>query len=844
MKQTKFDNPILAENQDSPTKSQFSYSGDKPNPNLRSFVEVHVRGRPYDPEGDDYDVKAFDKPITTTKATAIYNMHTYWSKKPHNAIIEYVQHYTKPGDLVLDPMCGSGGTALAALMEGRQAVAIDVSPAATFITKNYCTPVDINELEEAFEELTEKVRKELDWLYETRCDGCGGKATTLYTVYSQRFQCPRCLEIVPLFDCVEAKVPAKTKQKGKPAELKVVQVCPHCKAKGHPEEISTRTKQFGSVPVLVSYECLGSCKPKRRQRQYNDADRKKREFFEKYDLGKIAEIESKPIPYWYPPHRMMNVQSDTAPWGDEWRPGRDFRTVAELFTKRNLWAVSILFNGINHLDVNDCYRDWLRAGLSGIVLGISRMNRYRPDVSFPLNIMNGTYYLPQISKEEFVFKHFENKIKRIIIALKSTTYTVSSNSVLISTDDAKNALSILPISSVDYVFTDPPYGGNVQYGELNFIWEAWLGLDTSWHEREIIVNETRGVTASDWRNRMEQTMGEVFRVLKPGRWVSLCYHDTSEGTWQLLQDLMTEVGFFPQQTDKALYIDTGQKSFNQVTADKVTKRDLVFNYRKPKPGESSSFLLLTGEEDARSFNQKACAVIRDFLLENPGSTKDRVYDVLVSHMVSRSQMQAHDFGELLRLVAESASAGGSGVAERWYLKDSELDFADVAETAKEDAAAQNVKVFIEKYLKGNPEFDGVHYSDVFEHYLYSVKDKPRRELKDWLLDYFFVTGEGTYRAPITEEEEQFKLSGRVRGLNRKIKRLAGFIVQGLAVPDGVRPDDLTLAEWILHSRRAGLYLEGKLLFERAGLVLDGLSEEMQVEVEEAYQTCNKMITKK
>ncbi len=115
---------------------------------------------------------------------------------------------------------------------------------------------------------------------------------------------------------------------------------------------------------------------------------------------------------------------------------------------------------------------------------------------------------------------------------------------------------------------------------------------------------------------------------------------------------MTEVGFIPQQTNSALFIDTGQKSFNQLTADKVTKRDIVFNYRKPKPGESSSFLLLTGEEDSQSFNEKACSVIRDFLLENPGSTKDRVYDALVSHMVSRSQMQAHDFGSLLRMVAE------------------------------------------------------------------------------------------------------------------------------------------------------------------------------------------------
>ncbi len=90
-------------------------------------------------------------------------------------------------------------------MEGRKAIAIDRSPAATFITKNYCTPVDVHELQRAFEELKRKVKPEIDWLYETKCDRCGGKATTAYTVYSQVFQCPRCLEKVPLFDCVEVE---------------------------------------------------------------------------------------------------------------------------------------------------------------------------------------------------------------------------------------------------------------------------------------------------------------------------------------------------------------------------------------------------------------------------------------------------------------------------------------------------------------------------------------------------------------------------------------------------------------------------------------------------------------
>ena len=167
-------------------------------------------------------------------------------------------------------------------MEGRNAIAIDRSPAATFITKNYCTPVDSNELETTFEELKLRIKPKLDWLYETRCDRCGGKAMTAFTVYSQVFECPRCMAKVPLFDCVE--VDSETAA-GKP---KKISVCPYCHKRGYTEEISTREERFGAVPVLVSYICEDGCKPARDERQHNDSNRKKREYFEKYDLGRFA----------------------------------------------------------------------------------------------------------------------------------------------------------------------------------------------------------------------------------------------------------------------------------------------------------------------------------------------------------------------------------------------------------------------------------------------------------------------------------------------------------------------------------------------------------------------------
>src|SRR5438132_1613688 len=69
------------------------------------------------------------------KPTAIDNMHVSWSKKPHTAIRQYIRHDTSPGDMVRDRFCGSGGTALAALLDGRKAIAIDRSPAATFMAR-------------------------------------------------------------------------------------------------------------------------------------------------------------------------------------------------------------------------------------------------------------------------------------------------------------------------------------------------------------------------------------------------------------------------------------------------------------------------------------------------------------------------------------------------------------------------------------------------------------------------------------------------------------------------------------------------------------------------------------
>ena len=317
--------------------------------------------------------------------------------------------------------------------------------------------------------------------------------------------------------------------------------------------------------------------------------------------------------------------------------------VDDLFTKRNLWALAAMRSAISRVE-NDAVRDALMFGLTGITLNSSKMYKERESGR---GISNGTYYVPQISREMVVTNGYDYKIETQLIPAFAELAGVDPGHACISTQSCTD-LAAVPSNSIDYIFTDPPYAEKVQYGELNFVWEAWLDFDTSWHDEEIIVNDVRGKTAADWAAMMKKAMSECYRVLKPGRWLSLCYHDTSEGTWAMVQDLMAEVGFVVDKSGSTLFIDAKQKSYNQRTADKATKRDLVINLRKPMAGD----WIVKRTADGRSFREIASQLLRDFLTKHPGSTKDRVYDHLVSRMVQSGKMEAHDFEALLRTVAE------------------------------------------------------------------------------------------------------------------------------------------------------------------------------------------------
>lgn len=825
------------------------------NPDLEEFVRKYKN--PYDLEKDDYERAPFAEEIVVSKRDPIYNMHTYWGKKVYKAIMKYIEHYTEPGDLVLDQFCGSGMTGVAALMTDRIPILIDLSPIATFIARHHIMPVDSRQIQKDMLTLLETeidtqvtlesvgnlsvfnrklplygefktdgkpivtLQDELEWLYETRCDRCGGRAITRYVVWSERFQCERCLRVVPLYDCKTVEVFDK---KGK---KKTIRCCPHCMTEGFKIELKTRAERLGAVPVEVCYECLSGCKPKRGNRRHDDENLRKREFFAKYDLAKIEEIERREIPHWYPKSRMMNAPEDEERWGYLWRKyHKGIDRVDQMFTKRNLWALAALREGISRVSKQLCDSPLIFA-FTGVLLGLSKMNRYIPRATFPFKIYERTYYVPAISQMEQVLHHFKNKAKRVTKGHALLRSLLCSRPRLISTQSATILLQI-PDNSIDYIFTDPSYGDRTQYGELNFVWESWLEFDTSWIKDEIIINPIRGKGENDWAEMMKQALEEAYRVLKPGRWISLCYHDTSEGTWQTLQDILTDVGF---ELSEVGVLNPKQKSIKQVAADKVIKVDLVLNCRKPKEGE-----VIEHPVEDLLIERKVSDLIINCLQRKPGMTKDKIWNTIVAKLVSKGEMEKHDFGALLREVATENEA------RMWFLKD-EYEEVKPSEREKEEKAASAIEKFMKERLEKTGLREVEFYDALFFYLAKYLRGKtrelaPMRRFPEILEDYFIRTTKG-YRPPQTDDERAVLKEDRQKGTSRQIRRYVRHLVQGLPLPEEKKPDAQTIADWIKHCRRVGMYQEGAILYEKGGLIISKLPEKKIVDIEEDYKICKR-----
>ena len=563
-----------------------------PNPWIAHFIAEWEAQKPERSEGHHYHREPFAADVSEGKNDPIYNAHSYHTKVPHKAIMRYILHYTDPGDIVFDGFCGTGMTGVAAQMCGdrevvmsigyqvkpdgtilqeepdedgkkawkpfsklgvRRAVMNDLSPIATFIAYNYNTPVDVDAFEKAASRILNEVEDECGWMYETLHTDGKTTAEINYTVWSDVFVCPECAGDV-VFG--ETAVDANS---GKVLDSFP---CPHCNARLTKRNMDRSwTSEFDSsirkpiriakqVPVQINYTANGRKVEKRPA---------------SHDLARISSIENSEVPYWYPAVRMME--------GSETRRNDPIGITHthHYYTKRSLWVLGALLYKTS-LVPDHMVRSLCRFLFQQWAVGLSKLNRYSPK-HFSQNNRNlsGTLYVGSRISEVSPNYAFRGKLKRIVKAFSNGTRQICA----LSTQDAGHMKINEDI--VDYIFVDPPFGANLNYSELNCLWENWMKLRTD-NASEAIENRVQGKGGSEYRGLISTCFAKAYRVLKPGHWLTVEFSNTNASVWNSIQIALANAGFIVANVSA---LDKKQGSFKAVTTPTAVKQDLVISAYKP-----------------------------------------------------------------------------------------------------------------------------------------------------------------------------------------------------------------------------------------------------------------------
>ena len=199
---------------------------------------------------------------------------------------------------------------------------------------------------------------------------------------------------------------------------------------------------------------------------------------------------------------------------------------------------------------------------------------------------------------------------------------------------------IVPDNSIDYVFIDPPFGDNLPYAELNFLWEAWLRVFTN-IDQDAVVSEKWRRDLGVYTNMMSACLRQVHRILKPNRWVTVEFHNSRNSVWTAIQEALGQAGFIIADVR---VLDKGMLTKKQLNANAVNK-DLVISAYKPNGGLEERFKLTAGTEDGAwdfvrtHLKQLAVFVSKDGQVELIAERQNHLlFDRMVAFHVQRGVM--------------------------------------------------------------------------------------------------------------------------------------------------------------------------------------------------------------
>ena len=307
----------------------------------------------------------------------------------------------------------------------------------------------------------------------------------------------------------------------------------------------------------------------------------------------------------------------------------DVRTVEALFTARQLAELGLLKHLLLKIPDSNVRASLMLAFSSTL----TKANlTYHPSSSRGDNAGDSAafrYYRYRIAHKTValdVFETFRLKAEKLVAAKKEIAGIITKETVKNATILQGTATDLAGIAteSVDYIYTDPPYGAKIPYLDLSVMWNSWLSLRVSPrdYELEAIEGGEREKTKAEYSELIAESINEMYRVLKFGRWMSFVFQHKDPAYWHLIVDTAQKAGF--------QYVGTVTQQSGQTTFKKrqnpftVLHGQLIINFRKTKNPQSIMKVEL-GVEIADIVMQS----IEGAVAKKQGATLEEIYNELI-----------------------------------------------------------------------------------------------------------------------------------------------------------------------------------------------------------------------
>lgn len=541
------------------------------------------------------NIKAlYAKPLPSSRSGAFYNTFPYPTKISPEAIAVYIACTTNPGDIVLDAFAGSGSTGVAALLcehptkrmkeiakslnvtpvwGARNAVLYEIGMYASFAIKTILSRITNREFTETVDGFLKKAQDLIGKLYEVT-DPAGATGTIRYIIWSEVLVCPNCHAEISYFERGTSRNPVQFKD-----EI----VCPHCKKVHHIDEMPFATEEYydrllqrqASRKKRIPAWIYGTTKGCNWDRQATEAD-----------VARVKEIEDN-----YP----LNDTPQEIQWGELHRAGYHYGIthLHHFYTARNYIVMSNLWK------LTETYAENIADALKLLLLSynashctlMTRVVAKKKAKDFILtSAQSGVLYISKLPVEKNILLGLKRKVKPF-----AETYTMLQDCTgQVTIHNSSSAKMKESDNSIDFVFTDPPFGDFIPYAEVNQINELWLNKVTR-REDEIIISASQGKDVPTYQKLLTQVFSEINRVLKPTHYVSIVFHAAKAKVWDAFSEAVTGAGLQIVLTN---ILDKTQASFKQVVSDGAVQGDPLFLLKKSSTRKQVS--QLTDEDVLRS----------------------------------------------------------------------------------------------------------------------------------------------------------------------------------------------------------------------------------------------------